>query len=339
VRRVKFILTFLPIIFTAQACDLLLGGSDSSGIQGVFFSVDSGDSWQAGKPKGEVNLSGASVWRLFVEGSKPQNIIAASANQGLLGSDDHGATWLRLLPDFTAYDAFINPFNDREIFAAGSKRRLATIYKSPDRGATWLQVYNEPTGKISVTVLAFDRSDSETMYAGLSTGTILKSVDRGDTWNSLMADFDDRVVDLAATRNVVYSLNLQSGLHRSVDGGRTWTDVDFDEAANSFNDLYVDPASEQTLSLATNEGLYRSTDSGQNWSKLPLPASPEVTNVTAVDVNPSRKSQIFAGIKSTVYRSDDNGANWRTIQLPTNRTISSIVIDPFEPNRIYTGLR
>jgi len=109
--------------------------------------------------------------------------------------------------------------------------------------------------------------------------------------------------------------------------------------SDSQRDETPNPASEQTLYLATNEGLYRSTDSGQNWSKLPLPASPEVTNVTAVDVNPSRKSQIFAGIKSTVYRSDDNGANWRTIQLPTNRTISSIVIDPFEPNRIYTGLR
>lgn len=316
----------------------MLGTESGSGSQGVFVSVDSGDTWQAGNAKGDLDLASSAVSRLYIEGSKPQNIVAASINAGLLASDDHGANWARLLPDFTAHDAFINPYDGQEIFAAGARGRTAAIYKSPDRGRTWIQVYNEPTGQFSVTVLAFDRTNSQVMYAGLSSGTVLKSADGGDTWNALVS-FEGRVADLAATRSMVYSLTLTSGIKRSTDSGRSWSNLSFSQSANTFNDLYADPGSESILYVAASSGLYQTQDTGTTWTKLPVPASPEIANVTAVAVNPAKKSQIFAAIRSTIYRSEDAGATWRTVQLPTNRTITDIVIDPFEPNRIYAGLR
>ena len=335
----KAILLLIPVIFTAQACDLLGSGDNGSGSQGVFYSVDSGDSWQAGKPKKDnLNFSSSLISRISIEGAKPQNVIAASSNKGLIASDTHGEEWLLLLPDVMAYDAFVNPFNDQEIFVAGSKNRLAVIYKSADRGASWVQVYNEPTGKILVTVLAFDRNDPKIMYAGLSSGSILKSSDGGDTWNALTA-FDSRVVDLSVAQNLIYGLAQTSGLNRSTDGGKTWARVAFTESISFFNDLYMDPNSSGTLYVATSLGLFRSEDSGTTWNKLPIPATPEITDVTAIAVNPGRRNQIYAAIKSTIYRSDDGGSNWRTIQLPTNRVITNIAIDPFEPNRIYAGLR
>lgn len=336
----RLILLLLPIIFTAQSCDLLLGpDSAGSGSQGVFLSVDSADSWQAGASTNEsFNLQSAMISRIYIEGNKPHNILAASTNAGLLASDTHGEKWLTLLPGFTAHDAFVNPFNDQEIFVAGSKNQLAAIYKSSDRGASWVQVYNEPTGKIAVTVLAFDRSDPQSMYAGLSSGSVLRSKDGGDSWNAL-TDFDTRVVELAISQNLIYGLALQSGLNRSVDGGKTWVKVSFSQSVNFFNDLYLDPANSSILYVATSLGLYQSSDAGITWNKLPIPATPEISDVTAVAVNPGKKSQIFAAVRSTVYRSDDLGANWRTIQIPTNRTITTIAVDPFEPNRIYVGLK
>lgn len=336
----KLLLFLIPIMFTAQACDLLLGSDDGgSGRQGIFVSTDSADSWKPGLPKREnLNLAGAMISRIYIEGARPQNVIAASTNAGLLASDTYGDQWIVLLPGFTAYDAFVNPFNDKEIFVAGSKSRLAAIYKSADRGASWIQVYNEPTGQIAVTVLAFDRSDPRIMYAGLSSGAVLKSGDGGDTWNSL-AVFDARVVEISVSQNLLYGLTLAGGLNRSVDGGRTWAKLAFSQSPTYFNDLYLDPANSSDLYVATSLGLYRSEDAGVTWNKLSVPATPEVTDVTAVAVNPGKKNQIFTAIRSTVYRSDDGGRNWRTVQLPTNRTIASIVIDPFEPNRVYVGLK
>ncbi|OGE78323.1 MAG: hypothetical protein A2751_04195 [Candidatus Doudnabacteria bacterium RIFCSPHIGHO2_01_FULL_46_14] len=337
--RIKTAVLILPVIFTAQACDLLGSGSSGSGSQGVFYSVDGADSWQIGLSKEEnLDMNRLMISRLFIEGSKPQNIVAASSNTGLAVSDSHGEKWQLLLPGFLAHDAFINPFNDQEIFVAGARDRLAVIYKSADRGASWLQVYNEPLGKAVVTTLAFDRSSPKTMFAGLSSGTVLKSSDSGDTWNSL-ADFDDRIVDMVVAQSLIYALGQQSGLQRSTDGGMSWTKVAFSESVTAFNDLYMDPSVLGTLYVATSLGLYRTEDMGVTWNKLPIPATPEVRDVTSVAVNPGKKNQIFAAIRSTIYRSDDNGANWRTIQLPSNRTIASIVIDPFEPNRIYAGLK
>lgn len=336
----RAILLILPIIFTAQSCDILFGSDTAgSGAQGVFFSVDSGDSWLPGKSSNEsLSIQGAMISRIFIESNKPQNVLAASTNAGLLVSDTHGKKWLVFLPGFTAHDAFVNPFNDQEIFVAGSRNRLAAIYKSADRGASWVQVYNEPTGQIAVTVLAFDRSDPKTMYAGLSSGAVLRSRDSGDTWNAL-TDFETRVVELAVSQNLIYGLTVQSGLNRSVDGGKTWAKVAFTQNVNAFNDLYLDPSNSATVYVATSLGLYHSSDAGITWNKLPIPVTPEISDVTAVAVNPGKKSQIFAAVRSTVYRSDDLGGTWRTIQLSTNRTITSIAIDPFEPNRIYVGLK
>lgn len=329
----------LPVVFTAQACNLLLGsGDDGSGARGIFYSVDSGDSWTAAKPSSEtLSLSGAAVSRLFIEGDKPRNIIAASSNAGLLASDSFGREWAVLLPGFSAYDAFVNPFNDREIFAAG-RGKHASIYKSADRGQSWVQVWSQPRDKIAAAVLAFDRRDPKILYAGLSSGTLLKSTDGGDTWNALGA-LKNGVVRLAVAGNQVYALTQTGGLHSSSDSGASWKKIEIKaQTGGKFNDLYADSAGVNLL-VAANQGLYVSPDSGASWRKLPVPATAQIADVSAVTVSPAKKSQIFAAVRSTVYRSDDNGQTFRTVQLPSDRVITSIVIDPFEPNRIYAGLR
>lgn len=335
----RIVLLILPILFTAQACNLLTGGGQQgSGSLGIFLSTDSGDSWHEGKGRGQLNLVSASIYKLFVQEGEPRNIIAASANSGIIASDDFGETWVTLLPDFVGYDVFINPADEEEIFASGAKGRLAAIYRSPDRGRTWIQVYNEPAGEGAASVLALDPNNSKIMYAGLTTGSLLQSSDGGDTWHKL-TNFKDRIVDIGVGDGVIYTLNTKTGLNRSTDDGQTWTAFKTEKTDKVFNVLFMDPLDDSVVYVGSDGGLSRSMDQGETWSRLPVPASAKVANVTAIQISESSRGEIYAGVRSTIYRSDDNGTTWHTVQLSTHRVVSDIAVDPDESNRIYTGLK
>ncbi len=340
----KVIIIILPLIFTAQACDFLFGditGQQGSGARGVFVSTDSGQTWQeSSQISKDKNLGNAQISRIVIEKSNNQNLLIASLNSGVFASDTQGTKWFQLLPDVAAYDIFINPHNSEELFVAGARNKTATIMKSPDRAGSWVSIYSEPAAQAAVVSLITDPRNSAVLYAGLSTGTVLRSIDFGNTWN-LVTDFKDRIVVLTLTGDgqTFYMLGRGEGLKRSIDSGKNWTNIELPEKPTFYNGLTIDPNNSAILFLATDKGLFRSRDGGGSWTKLLLPVTPELNNISTVMVNPKDSGQIFASIRSTVYRSDDNGSTWRTSKLPTQRTISQIVVDPMEPNRIYVGLQ
>jgi len=341
----KAILVILPIIFTAQACNFLFGdlyGDQGSGNRGVYSSVDGAATWQAANTTTKKGgLNGTDVSRVVVEQGDPSNILLTTQNQGVFGSDTSGEKWIQLLPDFSAYDAAVNPLNPEEIFVAGAKNKLAAVYKSPDRAGTWVQVYSEPAGPSVVTSLLLDTKSSGVIYGGLSTGAVIKSVDGGETWK-VVANFKDRVMTLVAgfdSVRTLYALTRSAGLHRSSDAGKTWSKVVITEESKIHYDIGLDKKNPSAAYVATDKGLFATSDDARTWSKLSLPASPQFNSVTAVAVNPDNSQQVIAAIRSTIYRSDDRGATWRTANLPTRRTVYSISINPLEPNRVYVGVR
>lgn len=342
----KALIAILPIVFTAQACDFLFGGiyqgDERTGPRGVFVSTDNGQTWQESNRIGrEKTLATARVSNIIIEQTNPKNLIVTTLNEGVYVSDDAAKKWTAILPAAVGYDAFINPKNSQEIFVAGIRNGLAAILKSPDRGGTWIQAYNEPEGEAAVTTLAFDPGSPKIFYAGLSTGTVLKSTDAGATWNAVM-DLKDRVVKLAVApdgKGTVYLLSQVQGLRRSVDGGRTWTELKLDPPPERHRDLVLEPGNAAVLYMGTDKGLFKSTRGGAEWSQVALPVTPEVSDVSAVAINPGKPQQVFVGLFSTLYRSDDRGATWRTFGLPTNRIINDIKIDPIEPNLMYLGLK
>lgn len=342
----RLILILLPVLFTAQACNFLFGdltGESGSGVQGVFRSADSGSTW------GAVNtviqnksLGKAQVSQLFIEKNDPANLLVATLNQGLYGTDSNGDTWIPLLQDVAVYDAFISSTNSKVIFAAGNQNRVAIILKSSDRGKTWVPVYSESGTPTAVTVVRSPGDAGQIIYAGLASGIVLRSDDEGATWDTL-ANFDDRVVDLrvpAQNGETIYVLTRVQGLYVSADGGKTWTLSDIDKKVEAYFAAAVDPKNARVVYGATDRGLYRSDNGGETWTTLLLPSKPnEQINVKAVSVNPQDSREIFAAIRWTVYRSADAGDTWKTVALPTRRNIVDIEINPAEPNKVYAGTK
>lgn len=340
----KIIFTILPILFVAQSCNFLFGdltGQGGSGSKGVFLSTDSGQTWgEANRIGKNKSLAQAEISQIVMDPANSKNILAVTVNAGIYASNSGASGWGQILPNFGGYDAFINPNNNKEIFAAGSRAGVSVILKSADSGGTWTQIYSEPTGRAAVVSLIYDPKNSAVFYAGLSSGTILKSVDSGNNWNTVV-NFQDRIIKMTLTPDsrTFYVLSRSQGLRRSQDGGKGWNEIKVVESPGQFNDFALEPGNPAVMYVVTEKGLFKSQDSGATWTRLLLPANPQVNNVSSVVVNPQNRRQIFATIRSTVYRSDDYGASWRTEALPTNRVISKIAIDPTEPNRIYVGLK
>lgn len=341
----KALVLILPIFFLAQSCNILtsgLTGKGGSGSRGVFVSTDNGQAWQESNALlAGGSISGADVNRLIVDRNDAKNLLAVTRNSGVYASNDSGAAWFQFLPNVSGYDAYLNPQNSREIVVAGASGARPVIVKSSDAGGAWTQVYSHPVAEAAVTAIVYDQRNTAILYAGLSTGTIIKSIDGGLNWNTLITH-KDRVVRLLLSSNggTLYMLGRALGLKKSSDGGRTWTDLKLPEKAAEHSDIaFENPANANVLYLASSVGLFKTTDGGGNWTKLSIPATPAVTQVSAVTVSAHNNSQVFAAVRSTIYRSDDGGASWRTQSLPTNRVISSIVIDPQEPSRVYAGLK
>jgi len=127
----KAILIVLPIVFIAQACNLFSLSGEGSGSRGVFMSTDGADTWEERDTVSDKDsLKNGQISGIFIEQNNPKNLLAATLNKGLYASDSKAGAWVPLLPGFAAYDAFINPFNSEEVFAAGSKNKLAVVKKN-----------------------------------------------------------------------------------------------------------------------------------------------------------------------------------------------------------------
>lgn len=121
-------------------------------------------------------------------------------------------------------------------------------------------------------------------------------------------------------------------LHRSDDGGATWTTAN---AAGSCL-MAVDSADPQRLyDLRFPEGLFRSFDGGMTWE--PNPAAPSIYpfRPVAVDVHDPSFLMIAGG---ATYRSRDRGATWEQVWHVGGApvvNVGSVYIDPGVAGRVF----
>lgn len=129
------------------------------------------------------------------------------------------------------------------------------MWRSTDAGGSW-QLVTESTTLHSITTIAQDTREGKTdtwYYASgeaygnsarITGNGVWKSNDGGLTWRQLESTATDRipashdyaycwriVTDHTAEEDIVYLATARRGVHRSADGGETWTNV---LASNSF---------------------------------------------------------------------------------------------------------
>ena len=257
-------------------------------------------------------------------------------------------------------------------------------WKTTDFGRTWNPIFDgQPSG--SVGALAVAPSDPSVMYIGsgeglqrpdLSTGDgMYKSTDGGKRWTHLGLrngqQIPQIVVDpgnpdrlFVAVLGHPYGPNAERGLHRSIDGGRSFVKVLGPDENTGAIDVAMAPGDPNTLYAALWEarqapwengawqgagtGLYKSTDGGDNWVPIMrgLPTPAEGLGRIGIAVSPNRPQRLYitidAGERSGIYRSDNAGESWAKTSSDArvhNRgsDFAEVKVDPRNADVVYSA--
>ena len=232
--------------------DTMFAGTDEGG---VFFSEDFGDNWIS------VNngLNCMDVHCLTTIGT---NIFAITGSLGgLYISDNYGKTWDSVNNGLTEEHINCMAANGENLFVG----TYDGLFLSSDNGVTWLR--NNFTGVIIESIEIEDGN----IYVGTlygskygSYGHIYLSTDNGEKWISVYESLNDRVISLAANKNIVIAATYNDSLILSTNMGKSWKRLD----VNDFYEIYCLEISDNNIYVGTNCGLFISTDLGITWSRL-----------------------------------------------------------------------
>jgi photosystem II stability/assembly factor-like uncharacterized protein len=156
--------------------------------------------------------------------------------------------------------------------------------------------------------------------------------------------------------NVFYVGQVNGGVWKSDDYGRTWRPIFDHESTQSIGAIAVAPSDPNIVYVASGEGLhrpdlsvgngiYKSTDAGKTWTHLGLRDSQQIP---AIAVDPRDPNRVFAAVlghpygpseERGLYRSTDGGQTWqKVISKDENTGASDVEIDPTNPDVIYAAM-
>jgi photosystem II stability/assembly factor-like uncharacterized protein len=187
-----------------------------------------------------------------------------------------------------------------------------------------------------VSALAVAPSQPALLYAATQTGSVFKSLDRGQTWsfagwpNTLLSDL---AVD-PRTRSLVYGAG-PLGILKSTDGGASWAEVRRGGPIDQITGVEVNPHNGIVFALGARN-LWRSNDRGVTWKTEGR--WPE--HVDALVFDPERPTVVYAGALEGLFRSGNGGRTWQPWGqgLPADAVIGSLAIDPRSPRTLWAGI-
>jgi photosystem II stability/assembly factor-like uncharacterized protein len=156
--------------------------------------------------------------------------------------------------------------------------------------------------------------------------------------------------------NVFYIGQVNGGVWKTNDYGRTWNPIFDSQPTQSIGAIVVAPSDPNIIYVGSGEGLhrpdlsvgdgiYKSTDAGKNWTHLGLQGGQQIP---ALAVDPHDPNRLFAAVlghpygpseERGIYRSTDGGMSWQKVLYKDENTGGSdVTIDPSTPNVVYAGM-
>lgn len=302
---------------------------------GNFLSEDGGRTWQVAS-KG---YTGAQLLDIALDPRDGRRVFTIGRS-GVFRGDDGGENW-RGLNTYTGISATttvaLDPTGPEHILIADDFE--GTIMQSLDGGLNWTLAFHNAEvhgigsqGRHGFRALAFAPSNHRVVYGGMSLDLIqtgngspdpsfgmFKSSDGGTTWleandSSTRGQNINVIAVHPGNEAIVYAGTRQSGLFRTVDGGRNWQPLNQNLPARDVRALAIDASNPSVIYAGLEKyGVYKSLDGGSLWQ--PATAGLEAqAAVRDIVIDPSNPQVVYAAdSRSGVYRSDDGGKLWLQI--------------------------
>lgn len=293
---------------------------------GVFRSTDGGITWRrssAGLPVDTL------VFDIAYAPSQPSIVYLATYAGGLFKSTDGGVSWRHTggLRGGTIVTVAVRETDAHEVFASSGSQTWRTL----DGGATWSEVRRSDDESLWAAELLLPAGD--TVYA--AGPDFLVSHDGGTTWTEGAAPphVQTLVADPADARTVL--IGSGSGVHRSTDGGRTFTrvmDVPVLDFVESLTFHHSNP--KVVFAGAYYSRVYRSTDGGVTWApwRAGLPAGERAF------VASGARGVLVGLAHHGVYRRTLSDDRWRPSRNGvTAPHVGAIVVPPTGGSTVYAG--
>ena len=222
-------------------------------------------------------------------------------------------------------DLAIHPKAPRTWYVAAAS---GGVWKTTNAGTTFTPVFDAQT-TYSIGAITIDPNNPHVVWVGSGENNYQRAVGYGD------------------------------GVYKSVDDGKTWTNVGL-KASEHIGRIVVDPKNSNVVWVAAQgpawsgggeRGLYKTTDGGKTWARVL--GGGEWVGVNDVQIDPRNPDiviastqvrqrrvwgQVSGGPESAIHRSTDGGATWTKISsgLPTEELGRiGLAVSPKDPDVVY----
>ena len=232
---------------------------------------------------------------------------------------------------------------------------------SPYKALQWRAIGPRRQGG-RIESIACPPGNTATMYVGVGSGNLWKTVNNGITWTPIFENKSTGAMgDVAVSRsnpNVVWlgtgevlmarSALPGMGVFKSADAGATWKNMGLHDT-HHIGRVLIDPEDENIVyvvaighqcSANPQRGIFKTTDGGLNWKHV-LYVN-EFTSAIDMVIDPSDRNVLYAttwqrdldgqdhhGQHSGVHKSTDAGITWKKLGggLPQGDDVGRIGID------------
>ncbi len=334
-----------------------VGSDKDHELEGVYKSVDSGDSWtkiNTGNMSGMYSGFGWYFCNVRVHPKNPDKVFVMGVR--LFQSEDGGTSWrqydntvpvqLRNDPDYQVhvdYHDLIFTGEDGEI---GYVANDGGVYRSEGEAILWKAVGTPPDAQFYTAEI--DPNSPDRVFGGLQdNGVQFNNAGSTSPWTFIFGG-DGMQIQVHPENSLSIFMESQWGfLYHAYNWEYypVYEELDENDRFEWNTPILLDPTDPNTLYVGSQRlwrasdiqpGVYDFRPISGDLSKGGIPGSTSAGAITAFDVAASDSNVIIAGTNDgNAWATSDGGENWRQLSGLPDRWVTGVAVDPQDPNTAY----